>query len=50
MDLKTNVVVTGTSAKKIYDTMMNISKSAPSNSEKRKARLAEFAKNLKSSK
>lgn len=49
MDLKTNVVVSGSSAKKVYDAMMKISKSSPSNTEKRKERLAEFSKNIKAS-
>lgn len=49
MDLKTNVVVNGSSAKKVYNTMMNISKNSPSNAEKRKERLAEFSKNIKAS-
>ena len=47
MDLKTNVVVNGPSAKKVYDALMNSSKSATSNAERRKTRLAEFSKNSK---
>lgn len=50
MDLKTNVVVVGSSAEKIYNTMINSSKSTPSNAKKRKKRLAEFSKNIKDSK
>ena len=50
MDLKTNVVVNGSYAKKVYEAMMKISRSSPSNAEKRKERLAEFSKNIKASK
>lgn len=50
MDLKTNVVVNGSAAKKVYDALLNSSKSATSNAEKRKARLIEFSKNIKASK
>ncbi len=50
MDLKTNVVVKGSSARKVYEALLNSSKSATSNAEKRKARLAEFSKNIKTSK
>lgn len=50
MDLKTNVVVKGASAKKIYETLINTSKTFPSNSTKRAERLAAFSKNLKFSK
>lgn len=50
MDLKTNVVVNGSYAKKVYDALMNSSKSTTSNAEKRKVRLAEFSKNVKTSK
>lgn len=50
MDLKTNVVVKGSSAKKVYETLINTSKTTPSNALKRAARLAEFTKNYKASK
>ncbi|SFI52181.1 hypothetical protein SAMN04487775_102173 [Treponema bryantii] len=48
MDLTTNIVINGPSAKKIYDTMKKISKESTSNAEKRKKRLEEFTKNLTS--
>lgn len=47
MDLKTNIVVNGPAAKKVYDALLNTSKSTTSNAEKRKARLAEFSKRIK---
>ena len=50
MDLKTNIVVKGSSAKKIYETLINTSKTFPSNSTKRAERLVAFSKNLKFSK
>ncbi len=50
MDLKTNVVVNGPAAKKVYEVLMNISMSITSNAEKRKVRLAEFSKRIKTSK
>ena len=50
MDLKTNVVVKGSSAKKVYETLINTSKTTPSNASKRAARLTEFTKNFKASK
>ena len=50
MDLKTNIVVNGSAAKKVYEALMNTSMSTTSNAEKRKVRLAEFSKRIKASK
>lgn len=47
MDLKTNIVVKGSSAKKIYETLINTSKTFLSNSTKRAERLAAFSKKFK---
>lgn len=50
MDLRTNVVVKGTNAQLVYNTIMETAKKTPSNSDKRKKRLADFSKKIKNSK
>ena len=49
MDLKTNVVVKGSNARAVYETILNSSKRAPSKSRIRQERLAFFSKKVKAS-
>ncbi|MBP5447515.1 MAG: hypothetical protein J6X95_05375 [Treponema sp.] len=49
MDLKTNVVVKGSNARAVYETILNSSKHAPSKSGIRQERLAVFSKKVKAS-
>lgn len=50
MDLGTNVVVKGKKTRVVYETIITPSKGATSNAEKRKVRLAEFSKKIKTTK
>ncbi|MBR1638762.1 MAG: hypothetical protein IJ688_05200 [Treponema sp.] len=50
MDLRTNVLVKGSGARKVYQTIMNSAKDTPSNVNRRKTRLADFSKKIKESK
>lgn len=46
MDLGTNVLIKGRNSRKIFETMSNKSNGIPSNAERRKQRLEEFAKKI----
>lgn len=50
MDLRTNVVVKGSNAQLVYNTIMEASERTPSNADKRKNFLAAFSKKIKSAK
>ena len=50
MDLRTNVVVKGSNAQLVYNTIMETARKTPSNADKRKKRLADFSKKLNSTK
>lgn len=50
MDLRTNVVVKGSNAQLVYNTIMETAHKTPSNAEKRRKRLSNFSKKIKSTK
>jgi hypothetical protein len=50
MDLRTNVVIKGSNVQSVYKTIMETAKNTPSNSDKRKKRLEDFSKKIRSTK